>query len=464
VVTRLCAAILSCALAPLARAASLQESYADAAGRIVGAETVDGRAYEILRHLTDRVGPRLTGSAGAEAAVAWTAARLEAFGLDVRTEPVMVPHWIRGDETASLVAPTAQKIVVTALGGSEPTPDGGITAEVVEVDSFEALEALGADRVRGRIVLYNKAMAKVADYGVVAPMRHRGASEAARLGAVAMLIRSLGTYSLRLPHTGAMDYDPALPKIPAAAITAEDAELIHRLLASGDNVRVKLRLTCRTLPDVPSANVVADLKGREKPEEVVVIGAHLDSWDLGTGAIDDGAGVAMVMESLRLLKELGLTPRRTIRGVLFMNEENGLRGGKTYAEAHKSELDKHVAALESDSGAARPEGFTASTGPGGLETLAEIARLLEGIGADRIQEGGGGADIGPLRSAAVPLLSLDLDTTHYFDWHHTSADTLDKVDPHELAQGAAAMAVMAYVLADMPGTLPRLSASDAARP
>jgi len=171
-----------------------------------------------------------------------------------------------------------------------------------------------------------------------------------------------------------------------------------------------------------------------------------------------------VMESLRLLKELGLTPRRTIRGVLFMNEENGLRGGKTYAEAHKSELDKHVAALESDSGAARPEGFTASTGPGGLETLAEIARLLEGIGADRIQEGGGGADIGPLRSAAVPLLSLDLDTTHYFDWHHTSADTLDKVDPHELAQGAAAMAVMAYVLADMPGTLPRLSASDAARP
>ncbi len=450
------AVVLLAALTPGARAASLQDTYADAAARIVGAETVDGKAYDILSHLTDRIGPRLTGSPGAEAAVAWTVARLKADGLEARTEAVTVPHWVRGEETAALVAPSAQKIVVTALGGSEPTPEAGITADVVEVQGFDDLKALGADKVKGRIVLFNKPMAKAADYGTVAPLRARGASEAAKLGAVAMLIRSLGTYSMRLPHTGAMNYDPAAPKIPAAAVTAEDAELVHRLLASGETVRLKLRLGCRTLPDVTSANVVADLVGREKPEEVVLIGGHLDSWDLGTGAIDDGAGVAMVMESLRLLKALGLKPRRTVRGVLFMNEENGLRGGTGYAVAHKAELDKHVAAIETDSGAARPQGFRATTGPGGLEMLGQIARLLEGIGADGIKDGGGGADTGPLRrDGLVPVLGLDVDGTHYFDWHHTAADTLDKVDPRELAQDAAAIAVMAYVLADMPETLPR---------
>jgi Zn-dependent M28 family amino/carboxypeptidase len=250
-------------------------------------------------------------------------------------------------------------------------------------------------------------------------------------------------------------YEDAVPRIPAAAVAAEDADLIHRLLASGGTVRVRLRLGCRILPDVDSANVVADLRGREIPEEVVLISAHLDSWDLGTGAIDDGAGVAMVMETLRLLKTLGLQPRRTVRGVLYMNEENGLRGGKAYAAAHASELSRHVAALETDSGGARPTGLSATVGPGGLEILQDLVSLLRPVGADAVAAGGGGADIEPLHAASVPLLGLRLDGTRYFDWHHSPADTLDKVDPRELAQGAAAVAVVAYALAEMPGALPR---------
>jgi hypothetical protein len=435
---------------------SLAERYAGVAGRIIGAELVQGRAHAMLQHLTDRIGPRLSGSAGAEAAVRWTRERLAQEGLTARLEPVKVPHWVRGVEEAELVAPNRHKLVVTALGGSIPTPEPGLSAEVVEVASFEELAALGPARVRGRIVLYNRAITASEGYGVAVVYRTRGAVEAARHGAVASLVRSLGTHALRAPHTGAMGYDDAVPRIPAAALTAEDADLIHRLLAAGENVRVQLRLGCRTLPDADSANVVADLPGREQPEEIVLIGAHLDSWDLGTGAIDDGAGVAVVMESLRLLKVLGLTPRRTIRGVLYMNEENGLRGGRAYAEAHGAELMRHVAAIESDGGGARPTGFAALTGPGGIEIVAEIASLLRSLGADGVSAGGsGGADISTLRPARVPLLGLQQDGKRYFDWHHTAADTLDKVDPLELAQNAAALAVMAYVLADMPEPLPR---------
>lgn len=444
--------------------ASIDEAYAAAAGRIIGAEMVEGQAYAILEHLTDRVGPRLSGSPGAEEAVRWTLARFKADGLDARAEKVLVPHWVRGAETAEIVAPGPQRLVVTALGGSDPTPEEGLTAEVLEVAGLEELRALGEAKVRGRIVLFNRPMTGPESYGAVSPLRTHGAAEAARLGAVASLVRSLGTYSMRIPHTGAMDYDPSAPRIPAAALTAEDADLVHRLLASGQTVRLRLRLTCRSLPDAESANVVADLAGREKPEEIVLVGAHLDSWDLGTGAIDDGAGVAIVMEALRLLKSLGLAPRRMVRGVLFMNEENGLRGGKAYAEAHRDELASHVAAIESDSGGARPLGFSVSAGPGGLGTVAEIARLVRSLGAVRVSAGGGGADISPLRAASVPLLGLEQDGTRYFDWHHTPADTLDKVDPVELAQNAAAMAVMAYVLADLPETLPRTPASDQAPP
>jgi acetylornithine deacetylase/succinyl-diaminopimelate desuccinylase-like protein len=448
------AAAGSASLGPRPPAAA---AHAAEAGRLAGAEMVEGEAYALLQHLTDRIGPRLTGSAGAEAAVAWAAERLRSYGLTVRTERVMVPHWVRGVEEAELVAPAPQRILVTALGGSEPTPAAGLTAEVVEAMGIEGVRALGQAAARGKIVLFNAPMTVkgMAGYGPAVSQRTHGAAEAARLGAVAALVRSVGTLSSRLVHTGAVSYDDPVPHIPAGAITAEDADLIHRLLASGETVRLSLRLGCRTLPDVESANVVADLEGREAPDEVVLIGAHLDSWDLGTGAVDDAAGVAMVMETLRLLKALDLRPRRTVRGVLYMNEENGLRGGKAYAAAHASELHRHVAALETDSGAGLPDGLSATVGPGGLERLQELAGLLRPLGADAFVAGGGGADIEPLHAASVPLLGLRLDTTRYFDWHHSPADTLDKVDPRELAVGTAALAIAAYVLADMPETLPR---------
>jgi hypothetical protein len=329
---------------------------------------------------------------------------------------------------------------------------------VIEVDSFEALKKV-SDRVAGRIVLYNRTMkrngAKGEDYGTASSLRTTGAIEAAKLGAVAMLIRSLGTADYRVVHTGAMRYDEKVAKIPSAAIAAEDAMLIHRLLESGDAVTVRLTLGCETRPDVPSANVLAELQGHAAPREVVLIGGHLDSWDLGTGAIDDGAGVVIAMETLRVLRSLELRPRRTIRAVLFTNEENGLRGGRGYAAAHKDEWPLHVAAIESDSGAARPQGFSATVGPGGEEMLRAFGGLLGSIGSGRISTGGGGADIGPLREGGVPLLGLRQEGTYYFDYHHTPADTLDKVDRDSLNLNVAAMAVMAWSLADSPIPLPR---------
>jgi hypothetical protein len=453
------AASLIAAGASSAPPPSASTTYASAAGRIIGAEMVEGQAYALLQHLTDRIGPRLTGSANAEAAVDWAAERLWSFGLQARTEKVLVPHWVRGAEEAEILSPVSQKMLVTALGGSDPTPPDGLTAEVVESVGLEGLAALGSAAVRGKIVLFNGPMTVrgMEGYGPAVVQRTRGAVEAARLGAVAAIVRSVGTLSARLVHTGAMTYDDHVPRIPGAAVTAEDADLIHRLLASGERVRVRLRLGCRTLPDVESANVVADLPGRERPDEIVLIGAHLDSWDLGTGALDDGAGVAMVMETLRLLKALGLTPRRTVRGVLYMNEENGLRGARAYAETHAAELSRHVAALETDSGAGRPTGWSTTMGTGGLDVMKDVARLLAPVGADAVTPGGGGADIEPMHAAGVPLLGLRLDASRYFDWHHSPADTLDKVDARELASGAAALAVAAYVLADMPEALPRPS-------
>jgi carboxypeptidase Q len=426
-----------------------------------------GRSWALLQHLTDRIGPRLSGSEGAEEAVRWTAERLRAEGLETRLEAVLVPRWVRGEETAELTGALPRRLVVTALGGSVPTPPDGIAAEVVVVDGLEGLRALGGERVKGRIVLFNRAMGAGAfsGYRQVVDQRSRGASEAARRGAVASIVRSVGTLSARLVHTGAVTYTEGVPPIPAAAIAAEDADLIARLAADGGSPpTVRLRLGCRTLPDAPSHNVVADLRGRERPDEVVLIGAHLDSWDLGTGAHDDGAGVAMVMDALRILKSTGLVPRRTVRGVLFMNEENGLRGGRAYAADHAAELPRHVAAIEADSGGYSPQGWSANVDPEGLETLRAVAAALAPIGATQITAGGGGADIGPMRPARVPLMSLQMASERYFDWHHTPADTLDKVDPGDLARSTAAMAAMAYLLAEMPQTLPRPVPSPSASP
>ncbi|HET8645114.1 MAG TPA: M20/M25/M40 family metallo-hydrolase, partial [Vicinamibacteria bacterium] len=375
---------------PGARAggAAAPDPLAEVAGRIVAAARDDGEALAVLQHLSDRIGPRLSGSAGAAEAVRWTQQRFEQMGLRAWTEPVRVPHWVRGEERGALVAPMAQPLALTALGGSPPTPAGGLTAEVVEVTSLPELRALPEAAVKGRIVFFNHAMARAADYGTLSPLRGRGPAEASRRGAVGALVRSLGTLAARLPHTGSTTFAEDVTPIPAAALAAEDADLLHRLLAAGQPVRVSLTLTCRTLGEADSANVLAELRGRERPQEIVLIGAHLDSWDLGTGAIDDGAGVAMVMGALRLLKTMGLTPRRTVRGVLFMNEENGLRGGRAYAAAHAEELARHVAAMESDSGAGHPAGLSASVGPGGLERVRALAALTAAVSGTDVEEGG----------------------------------------------------------------------------
>lgn len=429
------------------------------AQRIIEHELANSRAYDTLSYLTDNIGPRLSGSKGAELAVQWTTKTLRGWGIPVRNERVMVPHWVRGAERARLVSHNDQRIVLTALGGSVATPSAGITAEVVEITSFDQLKELGREKIAGKIVFYNKAMdMKLVEsgrafqaYSDAVVFRGVGASRAAEYGAAAAVIRSVGSASLRTPHTGSMRYDEKQPKIPAAAMTTEDADLVHRLLAKGEKVRMHLVLTPRTLPDAVSANVIAEIKGSERPDEIVLIGGHLDSWDLGTGAIDDGSGCVMVMETLRVLHELGIKPKRTIRGVLFMNEENGLRGGRTYFAnvAKREELSKHVAAIETDAGAAKPVGFITTLHDESLRALEARVRVLNRVTPLRWDSSKHtGADTSPLVDAGVTGFGLVPEPRHYFDWHHTPADTLDKIDPKELAQSTAVIAALAYILAE----------------
>jgi hypothetical protein len=444
---------------------------ADPVQRIIDAGLRSDGAYRKLAWLTDRIGPRLSGSENLEKAVRWCAEEMKRDGLDqVRTEKVMVPHWVRGEANGCILAPAPHPMAILALGMSDGTPPQGITSDVIEVSSLDELTALG-EAAKGKIVLFNKRIypngGADRGYGSAVGLRYSGAVAAAKAGAVGMLIRSLATANLRLPHTGAMAYEDGSPRIPAAAIAPEDAELIHRFLAAGETVRVNFALSCKTLPDAESANVVGEIRGSQAPDEFVVIGGHLDSWDVGTGAQDDGAGCAISMEAIRLIRSLGLKPKRTIRAVLFTNEENGLRGGKAYAEAHAAELANHVAAIESDSGGARPLGFGVSAGPGGIEIIKRLAAPLAPFAADDVQDGGGGADISPMGPAGVPQLGLRQDGTHYFDIHHTMADTLDKVDPHDLAMNATAMAAMAWQLANLDPPLPRYvppKTEDAAKP
>jgi hypothetical protein len=380
-------------------------------------------------------------------------------GLDnVHAEKVMVPRWVRGEASGRILTPAPHPMAILALGMSDGTPPQGITAEVIEVSSLDDVKALG-DKAKGKVILYNKKIypngGDDRGYGSAVGLRYSGAAAAAKAGAVGMLIRSLATADLRLPHTGAMAYEDGVPHIPAAAVSPEDAELIHRFLRAGETVTVSLTMSCKTLPDAEQANVLGEIRGSDAPEEVVVIGGHLDSWDVGTGAQDDGAGCAISMEAIRLIRSLGLKPKRTIRAVLFANEENGLRGGNAYAKEHAAELARHVAAIESDSGGARPLGFGVTAGPGAMDVVKTLAVPLAPIAADDVQEGGGGADISPMADAGVPQLGLRQDGTHYFDIHHTMADTLDKVDPHDLAMNATAMAVMAWQLANLDPPLTR---------
>jgi len=441
-----------CRLSVLGCLAVAVVAQAQTADDIIKRELATAQAYDNLEYLSDNIGPRLSGSTNAAAAVRWATGTFQKWGIPVTNEKVMVPHWVRGAEYGRLVSHRNQAIVLTALGGSVATPAKGITADVVEVSSFDELKTTD---VKGKIVFYNNPMdmdmvrahRSFEAYSKAVVFRGSGASRAAEYGAVAALIRSVGSASLRTPHTGAMRYDPKLPKIPAAAMTVEDAMLIDRLLKKGERVTMRLVLTPQTLPEVMSANVVAEIRGSEKPDEIVLIGGHLDSWDLGTGAIDDGSGVAMVMETMRLLKEMGAQPKRTVRAVLFMNEENGLNGGRAYFASHKN--DKHFAAIETDAGAAAPTGFRTTLKAGALADLEKRAQPLAAIGAAHFESAPEtGADTSFLTEAGVPGFGLVPEPMHYFDYHHSPADTLDKIDPKELAQDTAAVAALAWILAN----------------
>src|SRR5271154_3835409 len=433
---------------------------------IKSASLNDDYAYRQLAHLTENIGPRPTGSPQARAAAEYVAEELRHLGLDVRLQPVTGQHWVRGAETAALVEypgmvpATAQKIVLTALGASAATPADGLTADVVTVDTFEELQALGRDKVAGKIVLFNELFDKrkagpglaFAAYGEAVRYRGAGPKAAADLGAVAALVRTVGNADYRLPHTGFST--PA--GIPAAAVTAEDADLIVHLAAQG-KVRMHLILTPQKLPDETSYNVIADLKGSEHPEQIVVVSGHLDSWDLGTGAIDDGAGVVMAMQTAEVLQRLHLRPARTLRVIAWMDEETGGSGSKAYTTEYANDFPHYVAAIESDSGAAHPLGFDVKATPAALDALRPVQGVLQSIGATVLQPSAfsPGADITAMAEAGVPAFGIMQDGRTYFNYHHSAADTLDKVMPAELRENAAAMAVMAYALANMKDPLPR---------
>ena len=416
-------------------------------------------AFDFVRDLTVQVGPRFAGSPGDRAGVDWAVARLQALGFhNVRREAVTVPHWVRGEAAGRIVAPFPQPVVLVALGGSVATPAGGLEAEVLRVESVQALEALEADQVAGKIVFFDGGMMERARTGAgyrtsVMP-RTLGANAAGPKGAVAVLIRSAGTSTDRIAHTGAMrPYAEGAPKIPAAALSNPDADLLSAQLDTGEPVRFFLKLTPRNLPPVTSFNVIGEIRGREKPEEIVLMVGHLDSWDLGTGAIDDGSGCAIVTEAARLVGELRRRPRRTLRVLLTANEEFGLSGARAYAAAHEDEMDRHVAAMESDFGAGRVWQFRTLVQEDKLDLVQGIYRFLEPLGIEAgNNEARGGADLSPLRRFNIPFFDLAHDGTLYFDYHHTVNDTLSKIDPKDLAQGVAAYATLAYLLADLePG-------------
>jgi carboxypeptidase Q len=439
-------------------ATPIANSYRDAANRIIAAATADSAAWNRLAELTDRFGHRLSGSESLERAIDWIIAEMKKDQLDnVRGEKVMVPKWVRGEEWAKLVSPRAVPLHMIGLGRSIGTRAAGITAEVLVVNSFEDLTAKSA-QAKGKIVLFD---VPFTSYGQTVRYRSRAAIEAAKVGAVAALVRSVSSFSMQNPHTGAMGYDSAVTKIPAAALSVEDAAMLHRMANRGEKVVVSLKMSAKTLPDAPSRNVVAELRGTTKADEVVLMGGHIDSWDVGVGAMDDGGGVVAAWEAVKLLKRLGLRAKRTIRVVAWTNEENGSRGGEGYRDAHRAELDKHVMALESDNGVFKPQGLGVTAGEGGLAMVKDIASLLAPIGADSATAGGGGADTAPIAALGVPTMSPNVDGTRYFWYHHSAADTMDKLDPRELAECVALMAVTAYVIADMPGTLPRQPVSAA---
>jgi carboxypeptidase Q len=431
---------------------AIEQKYVDAAAKLAGYADADTRAWERLAYISDTFGHRLSGSRSLEQTIDWAVTTMAADGLsNARREKVMVPHWVRGKESAEILGPNPRPLPVLGLGMTVGTPSAGITAEVVVVANLDEIDTRAAE-LKGKIVVINQPMPDYdhdhqdAHYGTTVQIRSSGASRAATHGAKAVLIRSVTAKSLRTLHTGALNYDPDKPKIPAAAITPEDADWFMRTAARGQTVKVKLKLGAKLLPDAESANAVAEIVGRELPNEIVVIGGHIDSWDVGDGSTDDGSGCLMAMEAALMLKELGLIPRRTIRVVLFTNEENGLRGGHAYYAAHQQEV--HAAGIESDSGSGAPWGFGIGQEQAQLDALLPFAPLFEPFGAGTFVLGGGGADISPLTKAGMLGIAVRPDTSHYFDLHHSPADTIDKIAPFHLERNAAAMALMAYILAE----------------
>ena len=452
-------------------AADLATQYKPVADKLIDAALTDRDGYAKLAYLCDRIGARLSGMPSLDRAIQWASATMKSDGLsNVRVIPVKVPKWVRGAESALLLAPENKPLHMLGLGMSVGTPKGGITADVVVVEDFDQLNRLGADGVRGKIVLYNE---KWVNYGATGQYRRAGPSIAAGLGAVAVLLRSVTPLAMQIPHTGTLDYDEAQPKIPAAALSVEDALMLGRFAAQKIPIRVHLEMAAHQDPDADSGDVMGEIPGREHPEEVVVLGGHVDSWDVGRGAQDDGSGIIASLQAVALIKKLGLQPRRTIRVVFWVNEENGGRGGEAYRVWVGDAIKNHVAAIEMDGGAEAPAGFGYGAGGFGgrgrggrgattppnaaaessMATLKQIGKLLERINAGEITGGGGGSDIGPLTRDGVPGLGERSVGQHYFDWHHTETDTLDKVDPDDFRKSVAAMAVMSYILADMPEKL-----------
>ncbi len=432
-------------------ASAIATRYRAQADSLIRAATADSAAWLRIAELVDRFGPRFSGTPELEQSIDWILQEMREDGLEnVHAEPVMVPRWVRGRESATLLAPRQVELHMLGLGGSIATPPEGIEAEVLVVGSFDEL-ARRADEARGRIVLFDVAFTS---YGQTVQYRSTGAIAAARVGAVASLIRSVGPFGMQTPHTGGMRYADSVRQVPAAALSMEDAMMLRRMAERGERPRVRLRMEAHTLPDAPSRNVVAEIRGRELPDEVVVIGGHIDSWDVAPGAMDDAGGCIAAWEAVRLMKALGLRPRRTVRVVLWTNEENGLRGANAYRDAHRAEIPNHVLAIESDAGVFAPRGFGFSGTDAAYAVVRQIGALLSPIGADSISRPGGGADIGPIMQLGVPGMGLEVDGTRYFWYHHTAADTPDKLDPRDVSKSVAAMAVMAYVAAEMPERIP----------
>ena len=456
-----------------AGAAPFSEADLEHAERLRATALASDSGYELVASLTTEVGPRLAGSAGDRAAVAWATRTLTTLGLaNVRTQEVLVPHWERGTIDVRILAPFPQVLAATALGGSVGTPEDGIEAEVAAFADIEALKAAAPEQVAGRLVYLGARTPAARDgtgYGKTLANRVQGPSVAAQLGAVGVVIRSLSTSNNRLPHTGAVRYSIDAPRIPAAALSNPDADLLERQLASGEPVRMRLMLTARSLPYARSANVIAEVPGSDLADEIVLLGAHLDSWDLGTGAIDDGAGVALVSAAASLIARSGVKPRRTLRVVLFASEEFALPGAATYANQTPEEIARHVVAAEADFGGARVWRFDSAVPDDALPLVAAIQDLLAPLGIERGSNlARGGSDLQPLRKQGVPILSLQQDGTAYFDYHHTANDTLDKIDPEAMQQAVAAWTVMAWLAAQAEGDFrrgqtPLVEGSDAAR-